>query len=381
MKRKSAKELIKRILNSISETPKSIYEITQDCESNWGSIKVYLECLKEAGVLQEEDVGNKRVFSINPCDVTNKTGNYFDLPIKQEDERTIDSLFFKIKKEWEQKTGNVPGRIQVQKTLAKINKECNLNLPIGWYLFGPVCAKPYEPLIQYVYSGLDAHIQTCVTKIVGEYSTENTAYSLKIRHYNEENNALYKTKEILLTLLSSPNFSKKYIQEINNQLYTLLKNLPPIFDGVSKERVNDFVGLVLQMVNTLSDNDLKLVKNDIHISFNEVWKLIALYNYFSDLEPYYTKNFSRELELRHFIAEMNIKKLEVIESLGYLNDLLPHQPEPDDEMYRKIKALLGSVKPLTSEEQKQREEKLEKIRQEKGEEGVSEYLFKEFGLG
>ena len=380
MKRKSAKELIKRILNSISETPKSIHEIARDCESNWESIKIYLECLKESGILQERDIGNKRVFSISPCDITNKTGNYFDLPIKQEDEKTIDSLFFKIREEWRQKTGNVPGRIQVQKTLAKVNKECNLSLPIGWYLFGPVCAKPYEPLAQYNYSGLDTNIQTCVVRVVGEYSRETTAYSLKIRHYNEENNTLYKTKEMLLTLMSSSDFSKRYIQEINNQLYNLLKNLPPIFDRTSENLINDFVGLVLQMINTLSDDDLKLVKNDIHTSFNEVWKLVALYHYFSDLEPYYTKNFSKELELRHFITEMNIKKLEVIESLKYLNDLLPHQPEPDDEMYRRIKALLGSVKPLTHREQKQREEILEKIRQEKGEKGVNEYLFKEFEL-
>ena len=380
MGRKSAKELIKRILKSVSETPKSIHEIAKDCESNWESIKIYLESLKEAGVLLETEIGNKRVFSIHQRDVTNKTGNYFDLPIKDDDEKIIDSLFFKIKEEWKKKTGNVPGRIQVQKTLAKINKLCNLNLPIGWYLFGPVCAKPYNPLMQYNYSGLDSHAQTCVTKVVGEYSTENTAYSLKIRHYNEEDHTLYKTKEILLNLLSSPNFSKKYINEINKQLYTLLKNLPLIFDKISKEIVNDFVGLLLQMVNNLSDDDLKLVKNDIHTSFDEVWKLIALYNYFSDLEPYYIKNFSKEIELKHFIAEMNMQKIEVIESLKYLNDLLPHQPEPDDETYRKIKSLLSSIKPLTIEEQKATQEEMERIKKEKGLKGLNEDLFKKVGL-
>jgi len=380
MGRKSAKELIKRILKSVAQAPKSIHEIAQDCESNWESIKVYLESLKEAGVLQETEIGNKRVFSINQHDVTNKTGNYFDLPIKQEDEKIIDSLFFKIRECWKQKTGNIPGRIQVQKTLAKINKECNLKLPIGWYQFGTLCVKPYDQNIEYDYSGLNEKINTCVVDIVGTYSKEVNATALKLRHYNEENHTLYKTKEILLSLLSSTNFSKKYIQEINNQLYTLLKNSPPIFDKVSKELVNDFVGLVLQMINTISDEDLKLVKNDIYQSFNEVWKLIALYNYFSDLEPYYSKNFSKELELKHFISEMNIQKMEVIEHLKYLNDLLPHQPEPDDETYRKIKSLLTSITEAPIEEQKKRGEFLEQKKKELGHEKFQEWLIEQFGL-
>jgi hypothetical protein len=185
---------------------------------------------------------------------------------------------------------------------------------------------------------------------------------------------------MLLSLLSSPNFSKKYIQEINNQLYTLLKHCPPIFDKVSKRLVNDFVGLVLQMVNTISDEDLKMVKNDIYQSFNEIWKLVALYNYFSDLEPYYSKNFSKELELKHFISEMNTQKMEVIEHLKYLNDLLPHQPEPDDEIYRKIKAMLNSVVLLTEDEQKKQETFLEQKEKELGHDKFQEWLLEQAGL-
>jgi predicted transcriptional regulator len=380
MERKSAKELIKRILKSVSDAPKSIHEIAKDCESNWESIKVYLESLKDAGVLHETEISNKRVFSLAQCEKINKNGNYFDLPIKSEDEKLIDSLFFKIREKWKQKTGMIPGRIQVQKTLARINKECSLNLPIGWYLFGPVCAKPYDPVLQYEFGGLNPKIETCVTTVVSRYSIQKTASELKLLHYNEENHTLYKTKEILFSLLSSASFSKKYIHEINNQLYTLLKNSPPIFDKVSKELVNDFVGLVLQMINTLSDEDLKLVKNDIYQSFNEIWKLIALYNYFSDLEPYYVKNFSKEIELKHFITEMNMQKMEVIEYLKYLNDLLPHQPEPDDETYRKIKSILTSIHEAPIEEQKKREEFLEQKKKELGHEKFQDWLIEQFGL-
>lgn len=380
MERKSAKELIKRVLNSIAETPKSIHEIAQDCESNWESVKIYLESLKEAGVVQETEVGNKRVFSIPQRNVVKKTGNYFDLPITLEDEKTIDSVFCKIKEEWIKKAGNVPGRIQVQKSLAKINKYCKLQLPIGWYLFGAVCVKPYDPLMQYPYSGLDNQVLMCVNEVVEGFSAEPSASSLKLRCYNEEDNELYKTKEILLALLSSQKFSRKYVQEINSQLYSLLKCTPPIFDELAKDSVNEFVGVVLQLVNNLPDDELQLVKNDVCAAFNEIWRLIALYNYFSDLEPYYVKNFSREVELKHFLTEIALQKTEVVEYLKHLNDLVPALPEPDDENYRKIKELLGSVKLLTPEEQKEREAELERIRKEKGEKGVQDRALKEFGL-
>ena len=380
MGRKSAKELIKRILRSLSEAPKSIHEISKECESNWESIKIYLESLKDAGILQEADIGNKRVFSLVECDKENKTGNYFGLPIKPEDEKLIASLFFKIRVEWKKRKGVIPGGIQVQKTLARINKECNLNLPIGWYQFGTLCVKPYDSSLEYVYSGLGEKEERCVSEIVEIYSKEPSATALKIKHYNEENKTLYKTKELLLSLFSSTTFSKKYIQEINNQLYALLENCPNIFDIESKELINEFVGLVLQMINTLSDSDLKLVKSDIYQSFNEIWKLIALYNYFEDLKPYYAKNFSKEIELKHFISEMNMQKMEVIEYLKYLNDLLPHQAEPDDETYRKIKSLLTSMTPLSIEEQKKQEELLEKKKKELGHDKHQDWLLEQAGL-
>ncbi len=380
MERKSAKVLIKRILKSVSEAPKSIHEIAKDCESNWESIRIYLESLTEAGVLLETEIANKRVFSLVQYNKTNKTGNYFDLPIRSEDEKLIGSLFSKIKEEWKQRTGIIPGRIQVQKTLARINKECNLNLPIGWYLYGPVCVKPYSPELSYEDSSLPAQVILCVKESVCAYSIETSATKLKLRQYNEENNMLYKTKEQLLFLFSSSNFSKKYINEINEKLYDLLKFTPEIFDKTSKMLINDFVGLVLQMMNVLSDDESILVKNDILQAFNEVWKLIALFNYFSDLKTYYSNNFPKDTELKHFLVEMNIQKMEVTEYLKYLNDLIPHQAEPNDETYRKIKSLLTSMTTLPIEEQKKREAELDAIEKEKGIEGINEFILKKFGL-
>jgi len=380
MQRKSARELIKRILVSITDSPKSISELAQDCGSNWESTKRYLESLKAAGAVQEREEGNKRIFSVSSHCVPRKAGNYFGLPIKPEDEERIGSLFFKIKEEWVGISGKPPGKTQVHKSLAKIDKMCGLKLPIGWYLFGPICAKPYDPLLAYDYAGLDAKTLGCVREVVKGYSTETSAGALKLRHYNEENKVLYQAKEMILALFSSSDFSKKNIKETNALLCALLKNLPPIPDEASKELVNEYAGIVLQLLNVLPEEDIQLVKNDVCQAFNEVWKLIALHGCFSDLEPYYAKNYSKEAELAHFDPEMSLQKFEVIEHLSHLSDLIPQEPEPQDEAYQKLKRLFSSIKELSPEEKKEKEKELEAIRGKKGEKGVQDFLSRKFGL-
>ena len=72
--------------------------------------------------------------------------------------------------------------------------------------------------------------------------------------------------------------------------------------------------------------------------------------------------------------------MEVIEYLKYLNDLLPHQAEPDDETYRKIKSLLTSMTPLSIEEQKKQEELLEKKKKELGHDKHQDWLLEQAGL-
>jgi len=361
MGRKPARELIKRILQSITDSPKSINEIAKDAESNWESVKEYLESLREAGIIQENSISNKRMFSLITCGIPKKNGNYFDLPIIEKDDKLIASLFSKIKEDWKQVTGKVPGKIQVQKSLLRINKSCKLNLPIGWYLFGAMCVKPYDPMFDYGYQSLGGEVETYVHEVVQEYSKEPTAYSLKIRQYKEENKVLYQTKELILSLFTSSKFSKKYISEINKLFYTIINNLPDINDNDSKSLVNEFTGVVLQLINNLPEDEIQYAKPDVLQAFNEVWKLIALYGYSTDLKNYYDANYDSDILLKHFNLEMNLQKLEVIEHLSYLDSLTPANEEPEDEAYQNLKKVLGKGKFLSTDEQKQKDKELESM--------------------
>ena len=373
MGRKPARELIKRILQSVTDSPKSIYEIAKDAESNWESVKEYLESLKEAGIVQETAISNKRAFSLVARSVPKKNGNYFDLPITEKDDKLISSLFSRIREEWTKATGDVPGKVQAQKSLLRIDKLCRLNLPIGWYLFGAVCVKPYDPGFDYEYQPLGEKTEKCVREVVEDYSKEPSAYSLKIRQYREENKALYQAKELLLSLFTSSAFSKKNASEINGLLYGIINNLPKISDKESKSLVNEYLGVVLRLVSSIPEHEVQQAKSDVLQAFNEVWKLIVLYGYSADLKPYYDANFGPGILEKHFNLEMDLQKDGVVKHLLNLYSFIPPFPEPEDENYQKLKKeVLGKGRFLSPEERKQKAKELENMN--------SSELFRKFGL-
>ena len=373
MGRKPARELIKRILQSVTDSPKSIHEIAKDAESNWESVKEYLESLKEAGIVQETAISNKRAFSLVARSVPKKNGNYFDLPITEKDDKLISSLFSRIREEWTKATGDVPGKVQVQKSLLRINKLCRLNLPIGWYLFGAVCVKPYDPGFDYEYQPLGEKTENCVREVVEDYSKEPSAYSLKIRQYREENKALYQAKELLLSLFTSSAFSKKNASEIDGLLYGIINNLPKISDKESKSLVNEYLGVVLRLVSSIPEHEVQQAKSDVLQAFNEVWKLIVLYGYSADLKPYYDANFGPGILEKHFNLEMDLQKDGVVKHLLNLYSFIPPFPEPEDENYQKLKKeVLGKGRFLSPEERKQKAKELENMN--------SSELFRKFGL-
>jgi len=118
------------------------------------------------------------------------------------------------------------------------------------------------------------------------------------------------------------------------------------------------------------------IKIDIIESFNSLWRLIALYQYSDDLEKYYPK----EILIRHLNLDKDLQKIEVMDWLLYLNEMMPSEPESNDKNYQKLKSLMGSAKELTEIERDERNEEMEKIRKEKGEKGLQEFLLKKFKL-
>ena len=192
-------------------------------------------------------------------------------------------------------------------------------------------------------------------------------------HLREENKVLFHNKELLLSLFTSSEFSKKNSSKIDELLYGVINNLPKISDKESKDLINEYFGLVFQLVNRLPENEVQEAKPYVLKSFNEIWKLIILYVYSGDTKPYRNPNFDPEVAKEYFRSEIDIQQDKVIKQLSRLDSLIPTIPEPEDENYKKLKRLvLGKGRFLTPEESKQKKKELEQM--------TSSELFRKFGL-
>ena len=197
--------------------------------------------------------------------------------------------------------------------------------------------------------------------------------SMNTDHCQEENKVLYQNKELILSLFTSSKFSKKNYSEIEELLYGIINNLPKISDNESKSLVNEYLGVVLQLISSLPEREVQQAKPYVLKSFNEVWKLIVLYVYSGDTKPYRNPNFNPAVAEEYFNSEIDIQKGKVIKQLSYLGSLIPPMQEPEDENYRKLKReVLGKGRFLSPEERKQKAKELETM--------SSSELFRKFGL-
>ena len=196
---------------------------------------------------------------------------------------------------------------------------------------------------------------------------------MNTNHLHEENKVLYQNKELILSLFTSSEFSKKKISEINKLLYGIINNLPKINDNESKSLINEYFGIVLELIERLPEAEVQEAKPYVLQSFDEFWKLIVLYVYSGDTKPYRNPNFDPEVAKEYFRSEIDIQKGKVTKHLSYLGSLIPPIPEPEDENYQKLKRLvLGKGRFLTPEESKQKKKELEQM--------SSSELFRKFGL-
>ena len=369
MERKSSKVLIPLILNAIRDEPKSIHEIANETNSNWESVKSYLESLKDAGILKESERGNKRLFYLSIGNIKKRSDTYFGLPLKEELSKKIDSLFFHIKKEWKSKTGKEPKKTQVQKVLVKVNGLCKLKIPMGWYLYGCFCVKPYDTSYEYNYNPLEneKEVIACVKTVVNDYSQEESVYKLKLKQYQDEHKDMYLIKEAILTILTFREL-KSSIDELNSMFFKLLSNIPEIDDKDSKDMINESIGTILNLVYKLDEKVLKKIRLDIIESFNTLWKLITLYQFSNDLKEYYDTETIKNCLYEDII----LQKINVQISLEYILDLIPLDEEPKEENYIYLRNMIRNIKLLSDKEKKMREKELE------GKD--STYILRKFGL-
>jgi len=252
-----------KILNSIievlKENPSSISEVSEKTKITWKTAEKYLKILEKLDLVKEKSIKkNSKTFFYKDND------NYFELPIKKEDNNKISSIYHHIKISCLKLFKKEPTKTQIYKIIWNVNKKLNLGLPIGWYRYGPCCVQIYESDEEK--GELSKSTINIIEKVTEEYCPLEK-YDLQKKIYKEENRYLYLTKEGLRELNQNDR------EELNNLLMDLIKYAPK----EAIETVTDFarVALVLEWKKT----------KDLFIE--GLWKYLTMIIFRDSLRFYY----------------------------------------------------------------------------------------------
>lgn len=377
MGRGSTKALIRKIVQCLTEGPKSISEIEQKTHLDRTAIAKYLTILKESNLLVEEQRGTSKFFMIIP---TYRSDTFFGLPLDEKASKNIDSLYFLISKNWKEISTKRLLKTHAQKIAYKVIERCKLDIPSGWYVFGGICVASFEENREYKYPGFDLNkdVEACVKEVTADYATNEFAWQSKKKQYDEGGRGLYKLKEDILAIL----YSSKFDVHPKNSLFVLVKKLRRLVQLYPKNIKDDYLevlgayqDLMLDITNKLDEQVILQHKRDILFLFEEVWKFIALFNFKNDLSKFYSEKI---LDI-HFKLDINQQEDEIVELGTELQSLVPEE-EIIDPLKKQIHEALTKIKPLSKEEMKTEKEKLEKLEKELGHNGFQEHILEQVGL-
>lgn len=355
MGRRSSRELVQQIGEALEARPKSIQEIADEIGADWKAVERYLDSLAAAGIADEEQSGRSRLFSLaNP---QRDRDTYFGLPLTDEQREASHSLFARIENVWQERTGDLPSRTQVQKVAVDVLKHHDLNIPHGWYLYGSITTCVYEPGNTYTDSGsLGDEVEESVDDSVDRYAEYDSFDEIRLKQYRDEEKHLYLAKESILALLTSYKQLQRSVQDLEEALERFLSHLPPIDDPQTEEVITDFAATVPQLIREADETEA-VQRHCMAITdvFHTLWDLIALYQLYDDLQDYYDEE---ELDAR-LGWEKDERRDESIEAVSTLVDRLQPRKEPDNPMFQQIKHLQGAAEELSEKEQAARKEGLD----------------------
>jgi len=258
-------DTITSIKKALSDGPMSISEIADKLKINWRTAEHYLRTLKELELVEEYEEKNSRVFFYKD------KNNYFSLTIKNKDKKIIDSIYYNIKKYCLEQFNKEPTKTQAYKIIWNVNRKLNLNLPIGWYKYGPCCVQIYAGN-ETKDTDLDNKTITLIKESISEYAAlDNITLQKKI--YKDEKIDLYLIKEKLLETID--------IKELNFILMDFIKNAP----DETRDTVTDFARATLML-------DWEKTRN----YFEFVWQYITLVIFRDSLKFYYGENINKYLD-------------------------------------------------------------------------------------
>jgi len=340
-KRRTKEELIEDIRHYLAVESLSINDLAEKLESNWSTVRDILQFMENLDLVESEK-GTER-FKLYKMKTRPKKreDTFFGVPLSRKDEKTLHHLFSRIKQIFLENMDRPPKDTEMQKIAVDVALECNLNVPMGWYLFGLITVMRYDETRDYPQTSIDCEpgkLDSEILKFIEYYRVKYTRELVK-KQYEKFGNKLYLAKEELRKLgherLDLNNIeNKKAVQKL---LSTFLFYLP------TKEDSKEIVEIATNYVNIMnklliSKINLNDLKSDLVDAFEATWRCIATYYFFETICE--TKKYDRVVLYDNFFKlPLEDRKEIAIEYINHLENLLPEETEIPVLKIEKVEAV------------------------------------------
>jgi hypothetical protein len=249
-------EVIGEIKRVLIDGPLSVNEVADKAGIYWRTADTNLKLLVKLNVVQQVSSGYANRY------ILKDSNNFFQLPIKEKDQKFIMSIYSVIKKICLELFNQEPTKTQAYKIIWKVNEKEKLGLPIGWYRYGPCCVQVYKGDEQ---GTVERKLYLTIKNVTKEFcSCDN--FELQKKIYKEENKRLYIAKEEFLKC------SPRDKDQINNALMDIVKHC----QKEAVEVATDFARATL-LLGIEKTRDV----------FDIVWKYLTMIEFRDSLKSYY----------------------------------------------------------------------------------------------
>jgi predicted transcriptional regulator len=330
--RKTPEEIKQRIVEALNKRPLNAQEISKEINSNWSTVKNYVDEL-----IEEKKV--KEIIATDKISYYQKiTETYYNIPITKEQEDLFKFLFSSIIQEYK-KNNRLPRKTDLAKDSVDVINELKLELPTAWYIYGQIPLMIPDPTKEFSTTHIPKKAEE-IRKSISNLFKKNSGMKVREReqnHYIKYNNYLYQIKEKLLGEISLMEDEKKIISYLSEfYIKCPISDFPEIFN------LTERLYLLINKLNIIQS--LKHHKLEIVLSLDALWKFIASYQLLDSISknPQYNKNeifqfnLGSAIETKKYCAEETISNLESI----YLSEL-PNKEFDISEEAKEVREIMS----------------------------------------
>ena len=311
--RKTPEQINERILEALNDKPLNAQEISKAINSNWSTVKTYVEEL-----IEEKKI--KEIVATDKISYYQKiTETYYNIPITKDQEELFKFLFNAIIQEYKAKS-RLPRRTELAKDSVDIINELKLRLPTAWYIYGQIPLMIPDPTKEFPTTFVPENAEA-IKKVISRLLEVHKGMRVREReqsHYVQYDNHLYQIKEKLLGEISSMSDESKILKEFT-EFYVKcpLLDFPQTFELTER--------LYITVHKLINIGTLTKHKIESMLALDSLWKFIASYQLLDSIckNPQYNReellqfNLGPAIETKKYCAEEAISNLESI----YLSEL------------------------------------------------------------